>query len=68
MLLVVVLVTGIFCDASTSFFEYKMLEQCINDASQKHDDRYGIYGMHHLKVEARWPVGIFLPEKIHEQI
>jgi hypothetical protein len=45
--------------------KYKMLNKCVYNASQKHNDSRSINKMHNFKVKAGWPVGIFFPEEIH---
>jgi hypothetical protein len=51
-----------------SFFQYKPIDQFPDNSCEKHNDRNGIYYMHHLKIETGGPVWVFLPEKIHGQI
>jgi hypothetical protein len=45
--------------------KYKMLNKCVNYPHHKHDDGCGINSVHHPKVKAGGPVGVFFPEKIH---
>jgi hypothetical protein len=49
-------------------FKYKPIDQFPDNAAQEHNDGDGIDHMHYLKIKVGWPVRIFLPEKIHEQI
>ena len=54
--------------ADLLFFQYKPIDQFPDNTPQEHNYGDSIDNMHHLKIKAGWPAGIFLPEKIHEQI
>jgi hypothetical protein len=49
-------------------FEYEYVYQFPNDPQQEYGYGQCIYKVHHFKVKAGGPVGIFLSEEVHIQI
>ena len=47
------------------FFEYKPLQQFVNDPGNEHDNSSCINNVHHFQVKAGWPVWILFSKEVH---